>query len=224
MKKQMYFAETRCDKLSESDVAFLISSIPVGILTLSGEDKQCSMFDVPMTKNPKALYFPNCWGYPIVFGGAGNMCDCLLQEDHDFEVVGLRKKMDGVLNGRGHFGKVRLVAMAIKDGRLEFIFWEPAGFQRVKVLPTIMGSMRFDFALQLEKRASSGVRIVYMSGGYFDKVDSHCYRVEQYQWVRHGSSYQEEITMAKDIFYRELHGIDDKAPHFTGYAMTLTVH
>lgn len=223
MKKQMYFAGTGCDKVTENTVAFQISTIKpeLGYAPITG----CEMWErlkIPMKTNPKGLMMlhyshsneeSECL-YPI---NIEQMCAALAPQEHYFAVEDLKGDLWQVLAVSAVLDQKRLVAVTIIDGRLCFKLWEPNGFVEVKVLPTeLKGIEGFRLSLAVEPSARSAVRIIYRQVG-----EHYHYTVEQYRLKIFG---RPRVIWTKEIDYRMLRGNRDKVPHFTGYMETLTVH
>lgn len=215
MKKQMYFAETRCDKLSENTVAFQISSVKPQIAPSNGSNELWERLSLPKGRKPKRLmplahsYMDD---YPCRLGHVDRVCASLHTFDHYYAIDDLEKKLSRISMVPKAPEAARIVMVTIIDGRIVFNLWEEMGFSTVKVLPdTETDCDYFDFALQTSLHSRDGVRIAYK----LDNGKRHHYIVEQYR--------QGEIWAARDIFYRPLSVGQDDKPHFKGYMNTLTV-
>lgn len=221
-KDQMYFAETRCDKLSEETVAFHVSSIEVELAPCNGGCLISEKLSRPRRLKPEALVpitEVQLDGYPCRIG-VGDQYRTIFKsldqsENYYGDVEKLKNKMLRVMEDGDIPETPKLVGVTIMDARLIFTLWEPDIYYDVTLLPdTGKGCGDFDFGLQTSRKIATGVRIVYnhLENGHF-------YMIE---WYRKGKIYQ-----VKQIHYRMLRQKDSVAndkQHFNGYAETLTVH
>lgn len=215
MEKQMYFAGTECDKVTESTVAFQISAVKPEIVPTNGSHALWERLKIPMERSPKGLIplaHPHMGDYPCRVGRVDIMCESLHLGDNCFAKQDLTEKLSKVLLAPSTVKPSKLVAVTIIDGRLVFKIWEPAGYLDIKVLPDreVLGTSRFDFGLQMSRRAKSGVRIAYDLDGEYIR-----YIVEFYRNYK--------VYESRDIYYRILRKNEDKLPHFNGFMSTLTV-
>lgn len=214
-KKQMYLTETICDKVADNTVAFQISTVRPEIMPTNGNYALGDRLEIPMGKSPKGLVplaHPYMGDYPCRVGHVDIMCESLCFGDNPFAKQDLTEKLSKVLMTPSTIKTSKLVAVTIIDGRLVFKIWEPAGYLDIKVLPDreVLGNSRFDFGLQMSRRAKSGVRIAYDLDGEYIR-----YIVEFYRNYK--------VYETRDIYYRILRKNEGKLPHFNGFMSTLTV-
>jgi len=215
MKRQMFFAGTTCEKVTENTVVFQISTVRQEIVPTNGSHDLWERLRIPVVRAPKRLMplvHPYMGDYPCRVGHVDIMCGSLCSGDSCFSKNDLTEKLSKVMMAPTVAGTSSLVAVTIIDGRIVFKIWEPAGYLDIKVLPDreSLGSCRFDFGLQTSRRAKNGVRIAY-------DVDEagHRYIVELYRGNR--------IYETRDIHYKPLRVEGDTVPHFSGYMNILTV-
>lgn len=217
MKRQMYFAGTTCDKVTEHAIAYQISTIRPEIDTrYSLQDEFYRKLYIPAKSNPKgmiAIARPSMGNLAYRASFIDNMCKALLPEDHCHDLEELSGDLLRVLTAPDK--SMRLVAITIVDGRLCFKIWQVAsmGLVDVKVLPTeLRGTSSFDFGIRTGRflRGEVQIKCVVEDGSQFQ------YIIETYRWGR--------SIAVKEINYRIRYDREGRiVPHFSGYANTLVL-
>lgn len=125
MKRQMFFAGTTCEKVTENTVVFQISTVRQEIVPTNGSHDLWERLRIPVVRAPKRLMplvHPYMGDYPCRVGHVDIMCGSLCSGDSCFSKNDLTEKLSKVMMAPTVAGTSSLVAVTIIDGRIVLRF------------------------------------------------------------------------------------------------------